>query len=49
MTGGTEVPDGSVVIGNPGKVVRKIKDEELEANVKNAVKYAEEAKNGFGK
>lgn len=49
VTGGTEVPDGSVVIGNPGKVVRKIKDEELEANVKNAVKYAEKAKNGFGK
>lgn len=48
VTGGVDVPDGSVVLGNPGKVVRKIRDEELEANVKNAEEYVSEAKERFG-
>lgn len=48
VTGGVEIPDGSVVIGNSGKVVRQIRDEELEANVRNAGEYVEEAKERFG-
>ena len=42
---GTEIPDGSVVMGNPGKVRRTIREEEIEANDRNACFYAQEAAN----
>lgn len=42
---GVEIPDGSVVMGNPGKVRRSIREEEIEANDRNAYFYAQEAEN----
>ena len=36
------------MLGNPGKVVKKIRDEDLEANRKNAGEYVKEAKERFG-
>ena len=44
VTGGIEIPDGSVVLGNPGKVRRSIRPEEIERNRENAQYYIEEAK-----
>lgn len=44
VTGGIEIPDGSVVLGNPGKVRRSIRPEEIERNWENAQYYIEEAK-----
>ncbi len=35
------VPDGSLVIGSPGHVVRELTEEEIEANRRNAEKYKE--------
>lgn len=48
ITQGKEIPDGSVVLGNPGKVVRNITDEEMEHNYKGAIEYIENAKKMFG-
>ncbi|MDD6000179.1 MAG: gamma carbonic anhydrase family protein [Lachnospiraceae bacterium] len=44
VTGGVEIPDGSVVLGNPGKVRRSIRPEEILRNQENAQYYIEEAK-----
>lgn len=44
VTGGTEIPDNSLVIGAPGRVVRQVTPEQIEANVKNARLYVEEAR-----
>ena len=38
------IPDNSLVIGNPGKVVRQLTEEEIKANLDNAKIYIEEAK-----
>lgn len=40
----TEIPDNSVAVGNPAKVVRRITEEEIAANLHNAAVYVEEAK-----
>lgn len=44
VTQNTIVPDGSLVLGNPGKVKRQITNEEIKSNIRNAVHYVEEAK-----
>lgn len=44
VTQGQEVPDGSLVMGMPGKVCRQVTEEELERNLQNAEKYVEEAR-----
>lgn len=38
------VPDGSLVIGCPGKVMRRITLQEIEANRRNAAEYVEESR-----
>ncbi len=46
VTGGTIVPDGSMVFGSPAKVVRPLREEEIDHNRENAriyVKLAEDA------
>lgn len=47
VTKNTVVPDGSLVLGLPGKVVRGVAREEIEANRRNALHYVEEAKEAF--
>lgn len=44
VTQGTVVPDGSLVLGSPAKVVRKISEEEIEANRINADHYVKESR-----
>ncbi len=44
VTQNKDIPDGSLVVGSPGKVVRQVTEEELEANRRNARKYLEDAK-----
>jgi carbonic anhydrase/acetyltransferase-like protein (isoleucine patch superfamily) len=41
VTEGTVIPDGSLVLGSPAKVVRQLKPEEQEKIIKNAAHYAE--------
>ena len=38
---GMEVPDGSLVVGSPGKIRRQLSDEEIAGLVKNAEHYVE--------
>lgn len=44
VTQGTVVPDGSVVLGSPARIVRQVTTEELEHNRANAQLYVEEAR-----
>ncbi len=44
VTGGKEIPDYSMVLGVPAKVVRELTDEEIEWTKKNAEVYMELAK-----
>lgn len=39
ITQGMEIPDGSVVLGNPGKIKRLISEEEINQNRENAMEY----------
>ena len=41
ITQGKEIPTGSMVFGNPGKVVRDVTEEEKNGIVENALHYAE--------
>lgn len=43
VTQNTEIPDNSLVLGQPGRVVRSVTPEECEANRENARHYVEEA------
>ena len=43
VTQNTVVPDGSLVIGNPGKVVRSVTASEMENIRQNAAQYVKEA------
>ena len=36
-----EIPDNSLVVGSPGRVIRKVTDEEVEAIKENAIRYQE--------
>lgn len=44
VTQNTRIPDGSLVLGNPGKVKRPLTLEEIEANRRNALHYVEEGR-----
>lgn len=44
VTEGTEIPPGSVVVGVPGKPIKKVSDEQREHIVKNARNYWELAR-----
>ena len=39
VTQGTVIEDGCVVIGNPGKVKRQIRNDEITHNMENAEEY----------
>ncbi|OUU23252.1 MAG: hypothetical protein CBC13_06500 [Planctomycetia bacterium TMED53] len=41
---GSDIPDGSLVVGVPGKVVRKVTEEEKISFIKSAKKYADNAR-----
>ena len=41
ITESKEIPDNSLVVGSPGRVIRKITDEEVKAIEKNAIRYQE--------
>ena len=43
VTQNVEIPDNSLVIGNPGKVKRAVTEEEIRWNLENARIYVEEA------
>jgi carbonic anhydrase/acetyltransferase-like protein (isoleucine patch superfamily) len=40
-----KIPDGSLVIGSPGKIIRQLKDEEIKAVKENAEHYIQNWKN----
>lgn len=44
VTQNTVIEDGSMVLGSPGKVRRKLDETEIEHNRKNALMYVDEAK-----
>ena len=41
ITENKEIPDNSLVVGSPGRVIRKVTDEEVEAIKENAIRYQE--------
>ena len=41
ITENKEIPDNSLVVGSPGRVIRKLTDEEIQAVEKNAIRYQE--------
>ena len=43
VTQGVEVPDNSLVLGNPGRIKRAVTEEEIAQNLENARFYVEEA------
>lgn len=45
ITQNTIIPDGSLVIGNPGKISRNLSESEIEHNKLNALHYVKEAEN----
>jgi len=44
ITQNKEIPDRSLVLGSPGKVVRSLTEEEIEENRKNAQAYVQDSK-----
>lgn len=49
ITQNTEIPDGMLAMGSPAKVIRKLSEEEVAANRKNAEEYIEEAREYAGR
>ena len=47
VTQGTEILNGSLVMGNPGKLKRAVTEVEIENSIKNAQLYVEEARNSI--
>jgi len=41
ITENKEIPDNSLVVGSPGRVIRKVTDEEVKAIMKNSIRYQE--------
>ena len=41
ITENKEIPDNSLVVGSPGRVIRKVSDEEVKLITKNAIRYQE--------
>ena len=48
VTQNTEIPDGMLAMGSPAKVIRKLTEEEIASNRKNAEEYIEEAREYAG-
>ena len=44
ITGKMDIPDGSMVVGSPGVVKRRLTEEEIAHNVENARHYVDEAR-----
>ena len=44
ITENKEIPDNSLVVGSPGRVIRKVTDEEVKAIKKNSIRYQENCK-----
>ena len=44
VTQGAVIPDNSLVLGSPGKIIRQVTEEEIKANISNALHYVEEAR-----
>ena len=44
ITQGKEIPAGSLVFGNPGKIIRPLTEEEIQSIAKSAENYCENAK-----
>ena len=44
VTQGKQIPDGSVAFGNPARVIRPMRPEDVEANRQNAAAYVEESR-----
>ena len=49
VTQNTEIPDGMLAMGSPAKVIRKLTEEEIASNRKNAEEYIEEAREYAGR
>lgn len=47
VTGKLNAPDGSLVLGNPAKVVKEVTPEQVAGNAQNATHYVELAKNAL--
>ena len=43
ITQGSEIPDNSLVLGSPGKIIRAVTNDEIEHNRQNAAYYVKEA------
>ena len=41
ITENKEIPDNSLVVGSPGRVIRKVTDDEAKAILKNSIRYQE--------
>jgi carbonic anhydrase/acetyltransferase-like protein (isoleucine patch superfamily) len=41
ITENKEIPDNSLVVGSPGKVIRQLTEDEIKAVKENAVRYQE--------
>ena len=41
ITENKEIPDNSLVVGSPGRVIRKLTDEEIQSVKENAIRYQE--------
>lgn len=48
VTGKTHAPAGSVLLGNPAKVVKQLNEEQKEKNRQNALHYIEAGRKAFG-
>lgn len=49
VTGKTDAPNGSVLLGNPAKIVKQLTPEQLQAQQEHALHYIERARNTFVK
>lgn len=47
VTQGMEIPDHSLAFGNPAKIKRGVTEEEIQANLRNAKIYVEEARDAL--
>ena len=44
VTQNAQIPDNSLVVGCPGKVLRQVTEAEIASNLHNATEYVEEGK-----
>ena len=48
VTGKTEAPAGSLLLGSPAKIVKQLTNEQIQESLENAVHYVELGKGSFG-